>query len=223
MPEIVLAGQTVPYTVRRSKRARAVSLRIDAERGLQVVVPWDAPAVDVTRLLHGRAEWILRHQERLQPGPQRQYVTGEILPLLDATLRLEVAALANRTRMTVALRGEALVVRLGGSVPEAERGVLVRGARTAELAAQHGFSYGRVMIRDQRTRWGSCSSKQNLNFNWRLMLAPAAAVDYVILHELFHLREMNHSRRFWAQVAACCPDYRRWVDWFKACGAELVL
>ena len=155
MPEIVLAGQTVPYTVRRSKRARAVSLRIDAERGLQVVVPWDAPAVDVTRLLHGRAEWILRHQERLQPGPQRQYVTGEILPLLDATLRLEVAALANRTRMTVALRGEALVVRLGGSVPEAERGVLVRdalkawymaqardyiGARTAELSAQHGFS-----------------------------------------------------------------------------------
>ncbi len=80
--------------------------------------------------------------------------------------------------------------------------------RVAYFARQMGVTYGRVTIREQKTRWGSCSSKDNLNFNWKLMLMPEDVLDYVVVHELAHRREMNHSERFWAIVAEVLPDYR---------------
>ncbi len=88
-------------------------------------------------------------------------------------------------------------------------------ARVAHWAAVLGVTYGRVAVKDQRSLWGSCSRKGNLNFTWRLAAAPAGALDYVVIHELCHLREMNHSRRFWAHVAAACPDYRAHRRWLR--------
>ena len=87
----------------------------------------------------------------------------------------------------------------------------------------HGFKYEKVRIKNQKTRWGSCSSKRNLNFNMRLMMAPDEAIDYVIIHELCHLRELNHTPAFWRLVEACCPNFRHWRDWFKKYGASLIL
>ncbi|HCC48923.1 MAG TPA: hypothetical protein DEQ38_12525 [Elusimicrobia bacterium] len=87
-------------------------------------------------------------------------------------------------------------------------------SRVAHWAAQLGLEYKKVFIKDQRTMWGSCSGRRNLNFNWRLAAAPPEALDYVVIHELCHLREMNHSKKFWAHVVAACPDYklqRRWL------------
>lgn len=87
-------------------------------------------------------------------------------------------------------------------------------ARVKYWASVLGLEYGRVFVKDQRTLWGSCSGRKNLNFNWRLAAAPPEALDYVVIHELCHLREMNHSKRFWALVSAACPDYkarRRWL------------
>lgn len=80
--------------------------------------------------------------------------------------------------------------------------------RVAYYAARMGVSYNRITIREQKTRWGSCSSKGNLNFNWKLMLLPREALDYVVVHELAHRREMNHSWRFWRIVEAELPDYQ---------------
>jgi len=82
------------------------------------------------------------------------------------------------------------------------------------LAWRLGLEYGRVFVKDQRTLWGSCSGRKNLNFNWRLAAAPQDILDYVVIHELCHLREMNHSRKFWDLVRAACPDYparRKWL------------
>ena len=76
-----------------------------------------------------------------------------------------------------------------------------------------GVRWRRISIKDQRTLWGSCSVRGNLNFNWRLVLAPPDVMDYVVIHELAHLREMNHSRRFWAIVAEFAPEYRRHRKW----------
>ncbi len=86
-----------------------------------------------------------------------------------------------------------------------------------------GGTYGRVTIREQKTRWGSCSSKRNLNFNWKLIMAPPAALDYVVIHELCHLHEFNHSDRFWKLVAAQMPEYESWKKWLKKHGAEMAL
>lgn len=87
-------------------------------------------------------------------------------------------------------------------------------ARVEHWARVLGLEYKRVFVKDQRTLWGSCSGRKNLNFNWRLAAAPPEALDYVVIHELCHLREMNHSKRFWAHVRAACPEYkarRRWL------------
>ena len=91
-----------------------------------------------------------------------------------------------------------------------------------EEAAALGVSFGRVQIRDQRTRWGSCSSRGTLSFNWRLALAPLEVLDYVVVHELCHLREPNHSVRFWRLVASRRPGWRRQRDWLTTHGPELL-
>ncbi|MFA6318450.1 MAG: M48 family metallopeptidase [Elusimicrobiota bacterium] len=84
-----------------------------------------------------------------------------------------------------------------------------------------GLRYERVRIKNQSTRWASCSRKGNLNFNWRLLWAPPEVLDYVVVHELCHLVEMNHSKRFWAQVAVWCPDYKRHRKWLRDHGRDL--
>ena len=104
----------------------------------------------------------------------------------------------------------------------ADRALREIPARVREFAAQMGVTYGRITIRNQQSRWGSCSSVGNLNFNCLLMLAPAEVLDYVIVHELAHRKEMNHSPAFWAQVEAVLPDYREREKWLKTQGKILL-
>lgn len=94
--------------------------------------------------------------------------------------------------------------------------------RAACFAARMGVSYGRITIREQKTRWGSCSQKGNLNFNWKLVLMPPEILDYVVVHELAHRKEMNHSPRFWAVVEKELPDYRKRREELKIRGREFV-
>ncbi len=91
----------------------------------------------------------------------------------------------------------------------------VLGEKTAYYAERMGVTYGRISIRSQKTRWGSCSAKGNLNYNWKLMLCPERVQDYVVVHELAHRREMNHSRVFYAIVEGILPDYRECMRWLK--------
>jgi predicted metal-dependent hydrolase len=93
--------------------------------------------------------------------------------------------------------------------------------RADKLSSQMGISYKRVAIRGQKTRWGSCSHRKNLSFNWKLIMAPEPVIDYVIIHELTHLKEMNHSKRFWELVAEYCPAWRDYKKWLKRHEADL--
>lgn len=95
--------------------------------------------------------------------------------------------------------------------------------RVSYFARMLSVSYGTITIRDQKTRWGSCSSKGNLSFNWRLILAPPQVLDYVVVHELCHRKEMNHSKRFWELVESIIPDYAAHRKWLKDNGNQLSL
>ena len=114
------------------------------------------------------------------------------------------------------------------ALSEAERKALAEQAsktlpeKVYYFAQLMGVSYGRITIRSQRTRWGSCSAKGNLNFNCLLMLCPVEVQDYVVIHELCHRKEMNHSAAFWAEVEKYCPDYRVHRKWLKENGAALI-
>ena len=94
--------------------------------------------------------------------------------------------------------------------------------RVRYFAAKLGITYGRIAIRAQRSRWGSCSSKGNLNFNCLLMLTPREVIDSVIVHELCHRKELNHSKAFWALVYEAMPDYKTWDKWLRDHGRELI-
>lgn len=84
-----------------------------------------------------------------------------------------------------------------------------------ELAGKYGFEYNRIFIRDQKTKWGTCSSKKNLSFNWRLIRCPKFVTEYLIIHELSHLKEMNHSKKYWELVESMCPDFKKAILWLK--------
>ena len=103
-----------------------------------------------------------------------------------------------------------------------ERAKSVLAQRTAYFARQVGVTYGRITVRDQKTRWGSCSQTGNLNFNFRLILAPSEVLDYVVVHELCHRRQMNHSTQFWQEVAQVLPDYRKRKAWLTENGWRLM-
>ena len=94
--------------------------------------------------------------------------------------------------------------------------------RVRYFAPKVGVDYGMITIRNQKTRWGSCSARGNLNFNCLLMLAPSEVIDYVVVHELCHRKELNHSPRFWAEVARVLPDYKRQERWLKENGKRLM-
>lgn len=104
----------------------------------------------------------------------------------------------------------------------AQKALRIIPERVACFAPLIGVSYGRISIRNQRSRWGSCSGKGNLNFNCLLMLAPDEVVDYVVVHELCHRKEMNHSKRFWAEVERILPDYKVRKKWLKENGTTLI-
>lgn len=104
----------------------------------------------------------------------------------------------------------------------ADKACVTIPARVEYFAKIIGVTYGRITIRNQKTRWGSCSSKGNLNFNCLLMLAPPEVLDYVVVHELCHRKQMNHSKAFWAEVENVFPDYKKSIKWLKEEGSQIM-
>lgn len=241
--EIVLAERHVPYRLQRSPRRRIVTLSIDAERGLVVYAPQRMAQGRLDGILREKARWILakteemRLQRRLRPVPEA--APGNLLPWRGRWLPLAVEGDGGRRSLreeggvlwlglpprTLArlephgVRGPALHAELVAGYRDAARGTLEE--RALHFAARLRVAPRSLRVKDQQHRWGSASARGIVNFNWRLILAPPAVLDYVVVHELCHLHELNHSPRFWAHVAAALPDYRQRQDWLREHGAEL--
>ena len=215
----------IPYTVRRSSRARRVRVTVDAARGVQVVLPRRAAEREAAAAVHELGPWIRRRFGELQRAQETVAARGATVPYLDQTLTL--APQPGRSR--VHRRGAELLVPDGPERAAAlER--WFRHAARAEIAARldrscaiAGLAYERLTIRGQRTRWASCSPSRAMSFNWRLLLAPEAVLDYVVWHEVCHLQIMDHSPRFWALLERYCPEYRVHRDWLRRHGPTLVL
>lgn len=214
---ILLGGQNVPYCLKRSTRRATIGFRID-RHGLTVAAPLRTPQSQLDRLLVDRAAWVLSKlgewQER-QPAPLA-WQDGEILHYLGGELRLSLRSGNGRT----ALEGDDLVVAVpdvadGGAVQKKVQHWYRREAarffaqRVGHYAARMGLAVPKLTLSGARTRWGSCNSKGEIRLNWRLMQAPISQIDYVVVHELAHILELNHSPRFWAVVAEHYPEWQR--------------
>jgi predicted metal-dependent hydrolase len=232
----------IAYSIRRSERARRARILVDGD-GVEVVVPQRFPLREVEPFVEEKRAWIERTLRRLRETeaelPAARLEHGGLVPYLGESLCLSVRVEPGRQREHVARRGELLRVALPADVERllpadgALRHALERWYRRrarAEVSprldaacARAGTAYTRLQIRGQRTRWASCSSGGAMSFNWRLLLAPAEILDYVVEHEVAHLERLDHSPRFWRLLASRCPEWREREAWLRRHGHALKL
>jgi predicted metal-dependent hydrolase len=227
----------IDYTVRRSNRARHARVEVSAD-GVEVVLPRRVPLRRAAPLVEEKRRWIertlRRYEQARRAGPVARLEDGGTVPYLGCQLGLAVRVEKGRRRAHVRRAGDELWVTVGApGGPDAVRQALEGwyrrcaaaeiGPRLAEAAARAGGSYTRLSIRSQRTRWASCSSSGTMSFNWRLLLAPEAILDYVIEHEVAHLAVPDHSERFWSLLAERMPETRERERWLRANGPALKL
>ena len=214
---------TIEYEVRRSAR-RKKTVQITVERGgVLVAAPAATPKKELRSIVLKRAGWILRQAstERAE-APAKRFVSGQTFPYLGGDVRL-VLEMADSSG--VSFEGATLRVFVPAGLPDADRAGLIRNAlvdwycaRAAEHIPDHVDRWWsrlgrgdkpRILIRNQRRRWGSCAWDGTLRFNWRVMMLEPALVDYIVAHELAHLTVRNHSSDFWSLVARHVPDVKQ--------------
>jgi predicted metal-dependent hydrolase len=213
---------TYSVTIARHRRARRFVLRMKADGGLRLTVPRGASIAGGLAFAKGQGLWIARERARRaqMAGP---WTTGTLVWFRGAQVPLVVGEKSvSFATESVALAPSTAVVR--ETIDSHLRHVAAAELppRCLELARQHGLTVGRVSIRSQRSRWGSCSSRGTIALNWRLVQMPPGVSDYVILHELMHLKQPNHSRQFWREVAAVCEGWRQAEKWLRSNGAQLL-
>ena len=174
-------------------KRKTMAIEIKSDGRVIVRAPMRMPKREIERFVCEKSDWIRVHRAKVL-ARQAQEQANPVSALTDAQLR--------------GLKKRASVV-----IPE----------RVAYFAPLVGVTYGNITIRSQKTRWGSCSAKGNLNFNCLLLLAPPEVLDYVVVHELCHRKQMNHSPRFWAEVARVMPGYKTQVRWLRENGGRLML
>lgn len=171
---------------------RSIAIQINPDYTITVRAPKRVAKRVIEDIVKEKEAWILKSIEKMKRS-RAEYEAREV----DRLTREDIEALAGRAREYIP-------------------------GRVAYYAGIIGVDYGRVTIRNQKTRWGSCSSRGNLNFNCLLMLTPPEIIDYVVVHELCHRKEMNHSKAFWGEVEKVLPDYRSLVKWLKINGNNIM-
>jgi predicted metal-dependent hydrolase len=220
----MMAGAPFEFRVRRSPRARRVRVSVDGAGEVEVVLPKRAPERAAAQAVRELTPWIERRRRTLARAAAELARPEGTVPFLGQDLRL----VPQLGRERVHRRGGELLVPKRDTAVALER--WYRRQARAEIAprldaavARAGTSYSGLTIRGQKTRWASCSSTGHMSFNWRLLLAPQAVLDYVVEHEVCHLERMDHSPRFWALLESRVPDWREHARWLRRYGPTLVL
>jgi len=219
---LMVGGRQVPLRLVRNLRARRYVLRLRPDGAARVTIPQGGSAGAAHDFAKRNLSWLEQQllRQAARPNHPRQWLIGtEILFRGElAKPEADVNSAGNHIRFA----GESLKVAdvTSDLRPAIERYLRRRAAgelppRVLELAAQQQLTVRRVTVRNQRSRWGSCSRRGRISLNWRLIQTPDFVRDYILLHELMHLREMNHSPRFWREVKRVCPNYETAERWLK--------
>lgn len=223
-----VAGRTLPLRIVENDRARRLTLRIDAGgRGLRITVPPGVATNEVERFLLRHQGWL---EKRLAKVPERPQVRPGIKIPVRGVPHLIVHEPGSRGTVTIEQdeRGPLLVVHGDRKhLPRRVADFLKREAKREieALVVRHTVALGKraksIRFKDTTSRWGSCTSDGNLSFSWRIMMAPMPVINYLVAHEVAHLKEMNHAPRFWKLCTELCPDTERCKSWLKRNGSAL--
>ena len=206
----------------RNPRARRYLLRLRPDGTARVTIPRGGSPAVARQFVERQVAWLESQLQRLQAHPPKPVVwqVGTEILLRGSRVRIETAPDGDGKSIRIGDERVQIIeptVDLRPAIENHLRRLATRElpARLLELAARHGLSVCRITIRAQKSRWGSCSRRGTISLNWRLIQTPAFVSDYICLHELMHLRQMNHSARFWREVEAVCPEYRIAERWLK--------
>jgi len=218
---IRLDGKTVYFTIRRSRRAKRIRMTIEDGGHLSVTVPMRSRLQDVPPVLRTHRKWILKKSgeaEKKKLVPPFEMRNGTTLKMLDFSYRLFFKpSIDGRTRWRF-YHGALNISSRQFSPSVIYECIESWYRKMAQIFLEESVSYWAerinvapksIRVKNQKTLWGSCSAKRNLNFNWRIMLLSRGAAEYLLIHELAHMREPNHSPRFWQLVETHCPDFRK--------------
>jgi hypothetical protein len=219
-PDVLVFGsQSVPLLIVRNPRARRYLLRLLPDGTARVTIPRGGSMAVAQQFIERHRSWLEGQVQKWQARPRQAtaWQTGS-----QILFRGEMVQIHSDQPGQIRFGSEILRVNdaAGDLRPAIEKHLRQLAARELplrlkELSLPHGFTVKRVTVRGQRTRWGSCSRRGTISLNWRLIQTPDTVRDYIILHELAHLRQMNHSHRFWHEVERLCPDYRSAERWLK--------
>ena len=215
-------GSTVRFLVREVPRARRISIRVTHE-GVVVTKPRRTPKYEVEEFLAASEKWIL---ERLAEHEEKVVTTlNDRVPFLgiERTIRQASTPPVRLAGDDFWAMGENQGERMANVVAGMRRRSkpVIRDA-VARWSCEMGIVVKRVSVRDQRSRWGSCSDRGSLSFNWRLIMTPPDVLEYIVVHEMAHIEEHNHSRKFWSLVERHCHEYRLHEKWLDENGDRLM-
>ena len=220
---LTVGAQRVRFHFIRHRRARRYILRLRPDGSARVTIPRGGSTAEASRFVDKNIPWLQQQllRQAAQPARDRAWQLGTRILFRGEPVLLELApngepGLIRFATETIAISGAETDLR-----PVVERHLWRLAARelharVLELAAIHQIPVQRVTVRNQLSRWGSCSRRGTISLNWRLVQTPEFVRDYIVLHELAHLREMNHSPRFWREVARLCPNFAEAEKWLKA-------
>lgn len=221
--------ESVQYRIRES--SDATEPRIDVNIHEVTVVLPEGSDIDPESLLIENSRWVLKKKRKYdqyrEDAPERVFEPGETFPYLGEEHELVIESRPKNTINDGAIRLRQSAVSQSSIKQVLENFYRSRAReyltdRVEQYAEEMELEYDSLQLRNQRTRWGSCSSNGILSFNWRLIMAPPAVIDYVVVHELAHLREPNHTEAFWKLVAEHDSDYRWHAEWLEEHSVELI-
>ncbi|MHB1653810.1 MAG: M48 family metallopeptidase [Desulfitobacteriaceae bacterium] len=237
MGQLRIHNEVIDYELGVSSKAKKIIISITRDK-VRVSVPRGIPKSKALEFIEIKKDWVFKHWQAYRMADDissRRYINGAELPYLGKMLVLKIEVYPKK-RLGIEYRGSALAIYVPKEVPEKLWPTQVQEAVTAwykerarevfwnrldHYAKLMGVEYKQFRIKEQKTRWGSCSAQGNINLNWRVVLAPEQIVDYLVIHELAHLRHLNHSADFWHLVQSYSPEYKRWRKWLKDRGRDL--
>lgn len=230
---------TIEYTLIRRKR-KSIGITISPEKGVQVSAPSWVGKAQIEEILKQKAHWIYKKLQLIEDmksqKAERKFISGEVFPLLGKDLNLEVLYKAGTKNTTVVPGVERLFVVLPSGLSDDKQEARIREALTGWFMEQAAsiirkrmdiyadrlnVKPAKLLLKSQKTRWGSCTRDNKININWKIVSAPLDIVDYLVVHELAHIRVKNHSKTYWELVESILPDYRERRKWLKANGHRL--
>jgi predicted metal-dependent hydrolase len=238
MNSIKIGKEVLEYKLTRSRKRKTLSISIDQD-GLSVIAPSETPIGKIELTIFKKSNWILKQMKDLDEMrnkfQRRAFLSGEKLTYMGRQYRLKILKL-DIQKPTFRFYKGSFIAELPRNVGESQhreiihplyvkwiktRALEITKGRIQKFTLKLQMKPKDILIREQKQRWGSCTPEGNILLNWRLFLAPASIIDYVLAHELAHLKHMNHSNEYWETLKMLLPDYEKRKDWLRVYGSTL--